>query len=181
MKKSELQQIIKEEFNKILNEAFVNDKGELEDFTFGDEVNKKDLFRTLGGLEKSTSSTKKDSKDDLIVKYFPEYYQNEKRYKFFYCEKGLADDFDTKDGKKVKYIVGYSHFLNLPNDKKWILDLPDPFTELDIPPGLKLDPDSCYAAEMDVIGYIFSKNGIDIETEYEEEDLWNAFYDSLGA
>jgi len=32
-----------------------------------------------------------------------------------------------------------------------------------------------------VIGYIFSKNGIDIETEYEEEDLWNAFYDSLGA
>jgi hypothetical protein len=163
MKKSQLKQIIKEEFNKILNEAFVNDKGELEDFTFGDEVDKK------------------DSKDDLIVKYFPEYYQNEKRYKFFYCEKGLADDFDTKDSKKVKYIVGYSHFLDLPNDKKWILDLPDPFTELDIPPGLKLDPDSCYDAEMDVIGYIFSKNGIDIETEYEEEDLWNAFYDSLGA
>ena len=154
MKISQLKQIIKEEIYKVLNEAFVNDKGELEDFNF---------------------------ENDLVVKYLPEYYQNEKRYKFFYCEKGLADDFDTKDGKKVKYIVGYSHFLNLPNDKKWILDLPDPFTELDIPPGLKLDPDSCYAAEMDVIGYIFSKNGIDIETEYEEEDLWNAFYDSLGA
>ncbi len=32
MRLSQLKQIIKEEFNKILNEAFVNDKGELEDF-----------------------------------------------------------------------------------------------------------------------------------------------------
>jgi len=154
MKLSQLKQIIKEEIHKVLNEAFINDKGELEDFNF---------------------------ENDLVVKYLPEYYQNEKRYKFFYCEKGLADDFDTKDGKKVKYIVGYSHFLDLPNDKEWILDMPDPKTELSIASGLALDPDSCYDAEMDVIGYIYSKNGKDIETEYEEEELWEAFYDSLGA
>ena len=179
--------IISEEFKRmqklagLINEISVNDKGELEDFTLGGDADSKDLFQTLGGFEKSTSSVKKDSKNDLIVKYFPEYYQNEKSYKFFYCEKGLADDFDTEDGKKVKYIVGYSHFLDLPDDKKWILDLPDPKTELDILPGLKLDPDSCYDAEMDLIGYIYSKSGKDIETEYEEEELWDAFYNSLGA
>ena len=61
MKLSQLKQIIKEEIHKVLNEAFVNDKGELEDFNF---------------------------ENDLVVKYLPEYYQNEKRYKFFYCEKG---------------------------------------------------------------------------------------------
>jgi len=188
-----MKQPLNEEFKRmqklagLINEAFINDKGELEDFTLGDsnikasEVDKKDLFQTLGGFKKNTSSTKKDSKDDLIVKYFPKYYQNEKSYKFFYCEKGLADDFDTEDSKKVKYIVGYSHFLDLPNDKKWILNLPDPKSELDIAQGLKLDPDSCYDAEMDLIGYIFSKNGKDIEIEYEEEELWDAFYDSLGA
>ena len=182
-----MKQPLNEEFKRmqklagLITEMSINDKGELEDFTLGDEVDGKDLFQTLGGFEKNTSSTKKDSEDDLIIKYFPKYYQNEKSYKFFYCEKGLADDFDTEDGKKVKYIVGYSHFLNLPDDKKWILDLPDPTTELDIAPGLKLDPDSCYDAEMDVIGYIYSKNGKDIETEYEEEELYDAFYDSLGA
>jgi len=36
MKKSELRQIIKEEILKTLDEAFVNDKGELEDFNFED-------------------------------------------------------------------------------------------------------------------------------------------------
>jgi hypothetical protein len=142
------------QYKKMLNEAFINDKGELEDFDF---------------------------EDDLVVKYTPEYYQNEKSYKFFYCEKGLADDFDTEDSKKVKYIVGYSHFLNLPDDKKWILNMPDPKTELELLPGLALDPDSCYDADMDVIGYIYSKSGKDIETEYEENELLDAFYDSLGA
>lgn len=34
MKKSELKQIIKEEIQKILNEAFTNNKGELEDFNY---------------------------------------------------------------------------------------------------------------------------------------------------
>lgn len=34
MKKSELRQIIKEEISKILNEAFINDKGELTDFEY---------------------------------------------------------------------------------------------------------------------------------------------------
>lgn len=154
MKKSQLRQIVKEEISKVLKEVSINDKGELEDFDF---------------------------ENDLIVKYTPEYYQNEKSYKFFYCEKGLADDFDTEDGKKVKYIVGYSHFLNLPDDKKWILNMPDPKTELELSTGLALDPDSCYDAEMDVIGYIYSKNDKDIETEYKEEELYDAFYDSLGA
>ena len=155
-------QILSEEFIRmqklagLTNEAFINDKGELEDF--------------------STDFT-----NDLVVKYTPEYYQNEKRYKFFYCEKGLADGFDTEDGKKVKYIVGYSHFLNLPSDKEWILSTPDPKTELELPPGLAFDPDSCYDADMDVIGYMYSKSGKDIETEYEEEELWEKFYDSLGA
>lgn len=155
-------QILSEEFRRmqklagLTNEVFINDKGELEDF--------------------STDFT-----NDLVVKYAPGYYQNEKRYKFFYCEKGLADGFDTEDGKKVKYIVGYSHFLNLPSDKEWILSMPDPKTELELPPGLALDPDSCYDADMDVIGYMYSKSGKDIETEYEEEELWEKFYDSLGA
>jgi hypothetical protein len=36
MKKSELKQIIKEEILKTLNEAFINDKGELEDFNSED-------------------------------------------------------------------------------------------------------------------------------------------------
>lgn len=154
MKKSQLRQIVKEEISKVLKEVSINDKGELEDFDF---------------------------ENDLIVKYTPEYYQNEKSYKFFYCEKGLADDFDTEDGKKVKYIVGYSHFLNLPDDKKWILNMPDPKTELELSTGLALDPDSCYDAEMDVIGYIYSKNDKDIETEYTEDELYDVFYDSLGA
>ena len=182
-----MKQPLNEEFKRmqklagLITETSINDKGELEDFTLGDEVDGKDLFQTLGGFEKNTSSTKKDSEDDLIIKYFPKYYQNEKSYKFFYCEKGLADDFDTEDGKKVKYIVGYSHFLNLPSDKEWILSTPDPKTELELPPGLAFDPDSCYDADMDVIGYMYSKSGKDIETEYEEEELWEKFYDSLGA
>ena len=184
-------QIISEEFKRmqklagLINEAFINNKGELEDFTLGDEVDGKDLYnkisQTIDGSKKDTSFVKKDSKNDLVVKYTPEYYQNQKDYKYFYCEKGLADDFETKEGKKIKYIIGYSHFLNLPDDKKWILNLPDPKTELDIRPGLKLDPESCYDAETDVIGYIYSKSGKDIETEYEEEELWDTFYDSLGA
>ena len=155
MKISELKQIIKEEILKTLNEAFINDKGELEDFDFD---------------------------DDLVVKYTPNYYQNEKDYKFFYCEKGLVDDFETINGKKVKEIIGYSHFIDLPNDKKWILGMPDPTTELEKEfPDLLLDPDGCSDAEFEVIGYIYSKSGKDIETEYEENELWDAFYDSLGS
>lgn len=153
-------QILSEQFKRmqklagLITEASINDKGELEDFDFS---------------------------DDLVVKYTPEYYQNEKRYDYFYCEKGLADDFHTEDGKKVKYIVGYSNFLDLPDDKKWILDMPDPKTELELYTGSPLDPDSCFEAEMDMIGYIYSKSGKDIETEYNEEELRDAFYDSLGA
>jgi hypothetical protein len=154
-------QILSEEFKRmqklagLLNEAYINDKGELEDF---------------------------DPSEDLVVKYTPEYYQNEESYKFFYCERGLADSFSTENGKKVKHIIGYSNFIDLPDDKKWILNMPDPKTELEKEiPGLLLDPEGCGDADFEVIGYVYSKSGKDIETEYDEEELWNAFYDSLGA
>lgn len=154
-------QILSEEFKRmqklagLIKEVSVNDKGELEDFNF---------------------------EDDLVVRYTPEYYQNEENYKFFYCEKGLADGFDTEDSKKVKYIIGYSNFIDLPDDKKWILGMPDPKTELEKEiPGLILDPEGCSDAEFEVIGYIYSKNGKDIETEYTEDELYDVFYDSLGA
>jgi hypothetical protein len=138
-----------------LDEVSINDKGEIEDFNF---------------------------EDDLVVKYTPNYYQNEKDYKFFYCEKGLADDFILINGKKVKEIIGYSNFIDLPDDKKWILSMPDPKLELEKNiPGLILDPEGCSDAEFEVIGYVYSKSGKDIEIEYEEEELWDAFYDSLGA
>ena len=132
-------------------------------------------------LEEPSPDENTEIHDDLVVKFYPSYYKNEKTYKFFYCEKGLADDFHTEDSKKVKYIVGYSHFLNLPDDKKWILNMPDPKTELELATGLELDPDSCYDADMDAIGYIYSKSGKDIENEYDEEELWDVFYDSLGS
>jgi hypothetical protein len=141
-----------QELAGLINEVSINDKGELEDFNFS---------------------------NDLVVKYTPEYYQNEKRYDYFYCEKGLTDGFHTEDGKKVKYIVGYSHFLDLPDDKKWILDMPDPKSELELFLGSLLDPDSCFEAEIDNIGYIYSKSGKDIETEYDEDELYEAFYNSL--
>lgn len=35
--------------------------------------------------------------------------------------------------------------------------------------------------DMDTIGYIYSKSGKDIETDYTEEQLLDAFYDSLGS
>jgi hypothetical protein len=147
--------ITESEYKSKLNEAFVNDKGELEDFSF---------------------------ENDLVVKYTPEYYQNEKDYKFFYCEKGLTNNFTMMNGKKVKEIIGYSNFIDLPDDKKWILNMPDPKTELEKNiPGFILDPDGCSNAEFEVIGYIYSKSGKDIETEYEEDELYDAFYDSLGA
>lgn len=154
-------QILSEEFRRmqklagLLNEASINDRGELEDF---------------------------NSEDDLVVRYTPNYYQNEKDYKFFYCEKGLADGFKMENGKKIKQIVGYSNFIDLPDDKKWILGMPDPYVELEKNiPGLLLDPDGCSDAEFEVIGYIYSKSGKDIETEYEEEELYDVFYNSLGA
>jgi hypothetical protein len=135
-----------------LNEASIDDKGNLQDF---------------------------DLENDLIVKYNSEYYKNENLYKFFYCEKGLADGFDMEDGKKVKYIVGYSRFLDLPDDKKWIFGLPNPEVELKKQsPDLLMSMD-CFDAEMDVIGYIYSKSGKDIETEYSDDDLDDAFIDSL--
>ena len=158
----------------LINEASISDKGELEDFDF---------------------------ENDLIVEYTPEYYQNIKNWKGFYCEKGLGSGFEIKDNKKVKIIVGYSLFLDLPDDKKWIWTLPDPSNELwkylnaDNPADPEFsvydddedddydlfDEESCRGAEEVVIGYIYSKSGKDIETEYTDDELYDAFYDSLEA
>jgi hypothetical protein len=77
-----------------------------------------------------------ESQSDLVVTYYKD--------KDNYDEKGLADGFDEKEGKKVKFIVGYD------------------------------DMD-----EMDDIGYIYSKSGKDIETDYTEDDLDDAFMNSL--
>ena len=147
--------ITESEYKTKLDEVYINAKGELEDF---------------------------NPKEDLTIKYTPEYYQNEKDYKFFYYEKGLADGFEIINGKKVKEIIGYSNFIDLPNDKKWILDMPDPKLELEKEiPSLFLDPEGCSNAEFGVIGHIYSKNDEDIEIEYSEDSLWDVFYDSLGA
>lgn len=137
----------------LLNEAFIDDEGNLQDF---------------------------NSEDDLIVKFTTGYYKNEKLFDYFYCEKGLADGFEIKDNKKIKYIVGYSNFTNIPDDKKWIFNLSDPKSELGKQGmGMLLDPDNCFDADMEVIGYIYSKSGKDIETEYTEDELDDAFYEAL--
>ena len=81
---------------------------------------------------------------DLEVKWTPKYTQNPS----LYYEKGLADDFETVNNKKVKEIVGY--FENENGDE-----------------------------DFDVIGHIISKSGKDIETEYDIDDLDDAFMDAL--
>ena len=133
-------------------------------------------------IEEPSPDENAEIHDDLVVKFYPSYYKNEKTYKFFYCEKGLADEFTTVDGKKVKEIIGYSNFVDIPDDKKWILGMPDPYSELEKEiPGLELDPDGCSEADFEEIGYIYSKSGKDIENEYDDEELWDVFYDSLGS
>lgn len=89
--------------------------------------------------------------DDLVVEFTSDYYQNEKKYELFYHEKGLVNGFTVVDGKKVKEIIGYSDYISESNDDD----------------------------DFEVIGYIYSKSGKDIELEYDEEELWDAFFDSL--
>jgi hypothetical protein len=81
MKKSELQQIIKEEIeNVLINEAFVNPQGELEDFKGGGLVSALiNTYKNKGGkpgliiskfniLEKVLKQLKKISKSDEEIK-----------------------------------------------------------------------------------------------------------------
>jgi hypothetical protein len=44
---------------------------------------------------------------DLAVKWTEKYLNNNKKDPYFYTEKGLLDDFEIVDGKKVKEIIGY--------------------------------------------------------------------------
>jgi hypothetical protein len=101
--------------------------------------------------------------------------KNEEDYKFFYCGKGLASDFEMRNGKKVKAVVGYSHFLDVPEDKRWAFKMSDPGSELGID-----DDDECFDADESVIGYIYLKSDKDIETEYDKDELEELFYDALG-
>jgi len=68
-----------------------------------------------------------------------------------YHEKGLEPGFGEKDGKKVKQIIGYY-----------------------IPEGATRENEE----HAEIIGYIYSKSGGDIES-YSEDELTNAFYGGL--
>lgn len=89
---------------------------------------------------------------DLVVKWTDEYYKATKKYgDEAYDEKGLTDGFKIRDGKKVKEIIGYY----VPEDAK------NPNDE-----------------EFDIIGYIYSISGKDIES-YSEDELDDAFTNAL--
>lgn len=89
---------------------------------------------------------------DLAVKWTPEYYEATEKYgDEAYDEKGLTNGFKMRDGKKVKEIIGYY----VPEDAK------NPNDE-----------------EFDIIGYIYSISGKDIES-YSEDELDDAFMNAL--
>jgi hypothetical protein len=89
---------------------------------------------------------------DLEVKWTPEYYEATEKYgDEAYDEKGLADGFQMRDDKKVKEIVGYY-----------------------VPEGAENENDE----EFDIIGYIYSTSGKDIES-YSEDELDGAFMNAL--
>lgn len=105
-------------------------------------------FLAEGKLLKENENT-----SDLEVKWTPEYYEATEKYgDEAYDEKGLANRFKMKDGKKVKEIIGYY-----------------------VPEDAENENDE----EFDIIGYIYSKSGKDIETEYTEDDLDDAFDNAL--
>ena len=88
----------------------------------------------------------------LKVEWIPEYYEATEKYgDEAYDEKGLANGFKMKDGKKVKEIVGYY-----------------------VPEDAENENDE----EFDIIGYIYSTSEKDIES-YSEDDLDDAFMDAL--
>lgn len=99
------------------------------------------------------SKLNENESSDLKVEWTPEYYEATKNYgDEAYDEKGLANGFQMRDGKKVKEIVGYY-----------------------VPEDAENENDE----EFDVIGYIYSTSGKDIETEYSEDELDNAFDNAL--
>ena len=115
------------------------------------QINEIKKMQLLAGLitESEYREAMIQDSSDLKVKWTPEYYSAIKKYgDEAYDEKGLADGFTMKNGKKVKEIVGYY-----------------------VPEG----SDNSSNEEFDVIGYIYSTSGKDIETEYSEDDLDNAF------
>jgi hypothetical protein len=94
--------------------------------------------------------------NDLKVEWTPEYYQAIENYgDEAYDEKGLTNNFKMRniDGKniKVKEIIGYY-----------------------VPEGAKNPSDE----EFDIIGYIYSTSGKDIES-YSEDELDDAFMNAL--
>ena len=94
--------------------------------------------------------------NDLKVEWTPEYYQAIKNYgDEAYDEKGLTDNFKMRniDGKniKVKEIIGYY-----------------------VPEGAKNPNDE----EFDIIGYIYSTSGKDIES-YSDDELDDVFMNAL--
>lgn len=116
------------------------ERGWLDDADF-----KSDFYSLIRTLKKKFPNLKEEIEtSDLEVKWTPKYTQNPS----LYYEKGLADDFETVNNKKVKEIVGY--FENENGDE-----------------------------DFDVIGHIISKSGKDIETEYDIDDLDDAFMDAL--
>ena len=92
--------------------------------------------------------------NDLEVKWTEKYLNNNKKDPYFYSEKGLANRFQMRDGKKVKEIIGYY-----------------------VPEDAEKENDE----EFDIIGYIYSTSGKDIENEYSEDDLDDAFTGALGS
>ena len=92
--------------------------------------------------------------NDLEVKWTPEYYERYEKYgDEAYDEKGLANRFQMRDGKKVKEIIGYY-----------------------VPEDAEKENDE----EFDIIGYIYSTSGKDIES-YSEDELDDAFTGALGS
>ncbi len=117
-------------------------------------MNKETLrMQMLAGLitEGEFQTRMNEDISDLKVEWTPEYYNAVKTYgDEAYDEKGLADGFELKDGKKVKEIVGY--YISEDSDNQ--------------------------DEEFDIIGYIYSTNEKDIES-YSEDDLDDAFMNAL--
>ena len=72
MKKSQLKRIIKEEIRKVLKEAFINDKGELEDFNFEEEESKENYLPLSPEVKEYIDNYGSRSLYKAIVLVFPD-------------------------------------------------------------------------------------------------------------
>ena len=97
--------------------------------------------------------------------------------------KFLTEEEESSSDLVVKYLPSY--YENEEDDEYFYFEkgLADGFHQAD---GKKVkyivgyfDTDNG-DEDMDTIGYIYSKSGKDIETDYTEEDLDDAFQNSLG-